>query len=95
MSTGQYALAVLFFIIGVLCALVMARKFMRVSCNILFFMVFVGSCFLMSRIISNPNISLVWKYVAHAVNGCFICFLGAVHGLVDDFGPLSRGSIRC
>ena len=90
MSIGQYALAVLFFIIGVLCAVVIVRKFLPVSCKVMLFVVFVGSTVLLGRIINNPNISLIEKYVVSAVDGCFICLLGAVEGVIDDYWATAK-----
>lgn len=85
MSTGQYVLALLLFILGFACAVMMVRKFPQIFCNILLFLISVGSLVLLGIVVRNPNIFLVWKYVASVVDGCIVFVISVVHDYIDDY----------
>lgn len=85
MSIGHYVLAVLLFCAGFATAVIVARAFPQKFCNILLFLIAVGSLDLWWNLLRSPNVLFLWKYVASLAEGFVFVAITAVHGYADDY----------
>lgn len=88
---GQYALAILFFIGGLTCAMVIMVRFPRKACGILLFGVSMVSIALwIDLVIKNQSMLIAWRWVLSVAEGFVAVALAEARVHLAEDPPLGN-----